>query len=177
MIKKFLHHFRKNIFESFWGKNLVWHFLAIAITYILVVSGFDWFYFGSTRSVFLFTFTFSAGIIGFFIPVLLPLFIYLHGKGKEKAKSSMIALGIVQAGIIGYLISIFYKTFTGRIQPDFETFSPVLDISRDFNFGFLQHGIFWGWPSSHTAVACALAAALFVCYPKNRVVRYPALLL
>jgi membrane-associated phospholipid phosphatase len=35
-------------------------------------------------------------------------------------------------------------------------------MSRQFNFGFFEHGIFWGWPSSHTTVAFATMVALYI---------------
>jgi len=52
----------------------------------------------------------------------------------------------------------------------------LVDISRSFQFGFLRHGIFWGWPSSHTTIAFSIAVTLFVLYPKNLAVRILALL-
>ena len=36
--------------------------------------------------------------------------------------------------------------------------------------------MFWGWPSSHTTIAFAVAVTLFVLYRKNPLVKYPALL-
>ncbi len=176
MSKNFLSSLQKNIVESFSRKNLLWHLLAIGLTYILVVSGFDWFYFELTRNPFLQLITLPAGIIGFIVPVFLPIIIYIYGKHKQIEKNTTIALGVAQAGLIAYLISIFYKTFTGRIQPEFMTFNSFIDISREFNFGFLQHGVFWGWPSSHTAVAFAMSFALILFCPNKKHIKYLALL-
>ena len=36
--------------------------------------------------------------------------------------------------------------------------------------------MFWGWPSSHTTVAFAMALALWELYPENRLIRYGAIL-
>ena len=46
-------------------------------------------------------------------------------------------------------------------------------ISREFSFGFLRCGVFWGWPSSHTTIAFAMAVTLLTLYPENKIVRYP----
>src|SRR6185369_7550415 len=55
--------------------------------------------------------------------------------------------------------------FTGRVHPMHEMGS---DISRDFRFGFWRGGIFWGWPSSHTTIAFAIAVTIFTLLPKQR---------
>ncbi|MES3032232.1 MAG: phosphatase PAP2 family protein [Patescibacteria group bacterium] len=176
MLRNFLNGLRKNTIESFTGKNVLWHFLAIVLTYIIVTSGFDWFYFESTRNVFLQQLTLLPAIIGFFVPIAIPTIIYIFGKLRKNTRNIIASLGVAQAGLIGYLISIVYKTFTGRTQPEFLTHISTMDISRDFNFGFLQHGIFWGWPSSHTAVAFAMSFALVMLYPNNKKVKFLALL-
>ena len=83
---------------------------------------------------------------------------------------------LAEAGVIAWLISSAYKVFTGRIQPEFLTNISSLDITREFHFGFLQNGIYWGWPSSHAAVAVAMSVALVLLFPNNRIARYGALL-
>jgi membrane-associated phospholipid phosphatase len=72
---------------------------------------------------------------------------------------------IGQAALLGYLVSIAYKTFTGRVHPAHNVGE---DISHVFRFGFLRGGVFWGWPSSHTTVAFAMALAVFTLFPKQR---------
>ncbi|MDR1862797.1 MAG: phosphatase PAP2 family protein [Treponema sp.] len=42
-----------------------------------------------------------------------------------------------------------------------------VDFSGDFAFGFMERGVFSGWPSSHTVVVFAMAATLAELYPKN----------
>jgi membrane-associated phospholipid phosphatase len=79
------------------------------------------------------------------------------------------AIAVFQAETIAVIISSFYKAFTGRLQPQLVAHSfPQVDISSAFNFGFLQHGIFWGWPSSHTTVAFAMAITLALFYRKRK---------
>ena len=50
-----------------------------------------------------------------------------------------------------------------------------MDISREFHFGFLERGVFWGWPSSHTAVAFAMTAVLWILFPKRPLIWFFAI--
>jgi membrane-associated phospholipid phosphatase len=70
--------------------------------------------------------------------------------------------------ILDSFISSTYKTFTGRIQPNLHDF--VTNNSHAFNFGFYEHGIFWGWPSSHTTIAFAMAFTSIMIFRKSRTV-------
>ena len=158
-MKQFLSTLPGNVIGCFKGRMIVWHLIAILLTYILVVSGFDWFYFRSTRSHALWLIMFPGIVIGQFIPVLLPLTLLYLGHSWENAKTVRMAWAVGQAAFIGWFISSCYKAFTGRVHPE-HTLGQ--DISHVFRFGFLRGGIFWGWPSSHTATAFAVAVTLFV---------------
>ncbi len=174
-MKNVFYKFWENLFEIFRGKNLLWHFLAIVLTYVLVISGFDWKYFVRFNGSQLQNFLFSAAILGGLVPIFLPLTFYLMGKLRNSSMFQNTAYALLQAGFFGSLISSLYKTFTGRLQPPFH-FESLVDISRNFQFGFFRHGIFWGWPSSHTTIAFAIAVTIFVLYPKNLAVRFIAIL-
>jgi membrane-associated phospholipid phosphatase len=119
-------------------------------------------------------FLIPAFMLGGLLPIILPIILFISGKLRKNSEKILAGLALGQAAILGSVISSIYKTFTGRIQPDFA--NPTLDISGDFNFGFLQHGIFWGWPSSHTTIAFAMAFTLITLYPKLKNLRYAALL-
>jgi hypothetical protein len=43
------HRLARNVFAIFNGRNLLWHALAILLTIVIVMSGFDWTYFRWTR--------------------------------------------------------------------------------------------------------------------------------
>ena len=94
------------------------------------------------------------------MPVLVPLGLYLVGETRRDDRLMRIAGRVAQAVVIASLLTILYKAFTGRLEPDFMYMVGIDDISREFNVGFLRHGIFWGWPSSHAAVASAGALVL-----------------
>lgn len=165
-MKRFFLELISEFVEVFRGKNLWWHLLAIFLTYLIVVSGFDWAYSVYTRGPLLRTLSMPALILGGLLPILAPIILILFGKLRRNEVYTKGGLVLAQAAILGSLISSLYKAFTGRIQPD--VFSSV-DTSHGFNFGFLKHGIFWGWPSSHTTIAFAMSVALVYLYPKRAV--------
>jgi membrane-associated phospholipid phosphatase len=159
----------RNLKKTFSGVNIFWHLLAIVLTYILVVTGFDWAYYRAMlpyEPILL-----PAAIIGFFVPIVapfIPLALSVMWKNKEFRN---IAYAIFQADILALFVAACYKAVTGRAHPDPFLPGPLTDITHVFHFGFLKAGIFWGWPSSHAAVAFALAATLWILLPKNKAVR------
>ena len=166
--KQFLFTLPRNFISCFRGGMIVWHLVAILLTFILVSSGFDWFYFCSTRSHTLWLLMFPGVVIGQFIPLLLPLTLLVIGSVSKNNIANRAAWAVGQAVFLGWFISSCYKAFTGRIHP-----SHILgpDISHVFRFGFLRGGIFWGWPSSHTATAFAMSVTLFSLFPQMRWLR------
>ncbi|MFA6301234.1 MAG: phosphatase PAP2 family protein [Candidatus Paceibacterota bacterium] len=165
-MRNIFYKFGRNFLGVFRGKNLLWHLLAIILTYFLVVSGFDWKYFVFFNGTTLQTILFSAAVLGGLLPILLPVLFYVVGRLKSNMMFQKTAYAIFQAAVLGSIISSIYKAFTGRLQPALHS-SSLVDISHSFQFGFLNHGIFWGWPSSHTTIAFAVAVTLFVLYSKN----------
>lgn len=97
--------------------------------------------------------------------MVLPLLLLLAGILLKNAKTIQAACAIGQAALIAWFISSCYKALTGR-DPLPHTIRT--DTSHIFRFGFLRHGIFWGWPSSHTAVAFAMAVTLFILLPRKK---------
>ena len=172
-MKQSLKAFAANFVDVFSGRNLLFHGIAIGLTALLVLSGFDWWYFTSQIPA-VRMFLFPAVIVGFFLPFILPIVLFLVGKIGKQKKIMYTAFALIQSEILGSLISSIYKAFTGRIQPNFRNMS--LDISRDFEFGFLRHGVFWGWPSSHTTIAFSMAFTLIFLYRGNKGILAGALL-
>ncbi|MGA7617666.1 MAG: phosphatase PAP2 family protein [Thermoanaerobaculia bacterium] len=172
-LRMFLRTIPRDVANAFLGWNTLWHVVAIALTAALVLSGFDWWYFVNTRGIPRLL-IFPAVILGAFIPLLVPVGMLLIGYVRTSDASKKLAYTLGQAALIGSLVSSAYKAFTGRMQPPFG--GALTDTSRDFNFGFLRHGIFWGWPSSHATIAFAMAVALITLVPKNRPLKAAALL-
>jgi membrane-associated phospholipid phosphatase len=172
-MKPFLATLPHNFIGCFKGWKLVWHLVAILFTFILVMSGFDWRYFLATRNPALRSWMWPAVVIGMALPIFLPLVLFAAGIIARSAKIYQTGWVVAQAELLGALIVVIYKAFTGRAHPA-QNVGP--DISRVFHFGFLRGGVFWGWPSSHTTVAFAMAVAILTFCPKQRWLGWMAIL-
>ncbi|MDA8090044.1 MAG: phosphatase PAP2 family protein [Nitrospiraceae bacterium] len=161
----------RNVLRAFSGRNLKWHVLAIAATFAIVTSGIDWRYFEATRPVA--RYFWYAVRLGFYMPIIFPIVSFIAGAALKSRRAIVTAYGTAQAAIMGLLISSFYKALTGRPGPRHLTGSLVA-ASREFRLGILRGGVFWGWPSSHTTVAFAMAIAIWKLFD-SKVVRLIAL--
>lgn len=179
-MKPLSHTIFRTIADCYKGVNLVWQAVACIVTYLIVKSGFDWKYFLLFKNTPAYKYLFPAAIIGFFIPFLLPIVLFIIAKLRNSWKILNTAYAISQAAIIAWVVSSFYKVFTGRPGPPEQSASvahgALIDTSRIFHFGFYRGGIFWGWPSSHTAVAFAISTVLIILYPKNKYIKIAAVL-
>jgi membrane-associated phospholipid phosphatase len=177
----FLKRFTENLRTIFAPRNLIWHAAAIAGTYVVVVSGFDWKYYQFFHQHdLIFRLMSLATALGFFMPVIIPFILLVHG--WKNIRSKIAAFAVIQAELLGTLVSGFYKVFTGRahpqlIEPNFFDVGTIVtngvqDISHQFHFGFLQGGVIWGWPSTHTTVAFAMALALIALFFQNKSMKW-----
>jgi len=138
-------------------------------TYGMIESGVDWKWNRMAYNNRELTYVgMPSGLIGFLVPVAAPLGFYYYGKSQESKELQITGLALGQAALLGFTISSGIKVFTGRHEPDIRGRSgKTEDYSDDFKFGFFRRGAFNGWPSSHTATAFAMAAALAELYPDN----------
>ena len=164
-MKQFLVTVPRNLIGCFKGRRIVWHIIAILLTFILVMSGFDWRYFLATRNPALRSWMFSAVGLGALLPLALPLFLLTVGFIIENARTILAGWAVGQAALLGSLVSSAYKAVTGRAHP---SHSVGTDLSHVFHFGFLRGGVFWGWPSSHTTITFAMAVTVFTLCSKQR---------
>jgi membrane-associated phospholipid phosphatase len=172
-MKQFLVTVPRNLIGCFKGRRIVWHISAILLTFILVTSGYDWSYFLATRNPALRSWMWPAVGLGALLPLILPLYLLTAGFIIENARIKLTGWAIGQAELIGAFVSAAYKAFTGRAHP-----ARVVgdDLSHVFHFGFLRGGVFWGWPSSHTTIAFAMAVTVFTLCPKQRWLGFVAIL-
>lgn len=154
------------IINCFTGYNILYHVAGAILTYICVTSGFDWFYYTITRSPEIQFFMFPAVVLGSIGTFLILLTLLIIGKITNNKKLLKTSFAVIQAVLIAIIITTTYKAFTGRAHPP-HVFSG--DISHVFNFGFIKDSIFYGWPSSHTATAFALAVTIYRIYPKSKI--------
>ena len=171
-MKLFLSTLPRNVIECFKGRMLIWHLAAIILTLALVVSGLDWQYFLWTRSPILRSWLFPAVPIGGLLPIVLPLALLVVGGVARSARTRLIGWAITQAEVIGGIIAAGYKAITGRAHP---AHGDGADLSHAFRFGLLRGGVFWGWPSSHTTIAFAMAVTVFRLFPRQKWLGYLAI--
>ena len=164
-MKPFFSTLPKNLLGCFQGRMILWHLLFIALTFICVRTGFDWFYFCSTRSPVLRDWMFPSAPLGALVPLALPVILIFSGFFNRLPRRALTGWAIGQAELMGSLLSSTYKAFTGRVHPEHFTGA---DISHDFRFGFLRGGVFWGWLSSQTTIAFAMAVTAFTLFSKQR---------
>ncbi len=162
----------RNVIECFKGRMLVWHLAAILVTAVLVLSGCDWEYFRSTRSPVLRSWSWPAVHIGGLVPIVLPLALLAIGGVARSAPTRLTGWAIAQAEVIGGIVAAGYKAITGRAHPARDV---GVDLSQVFRFGLLQGGVFWGWPSSHTTIAFAMAVTVFRLFPERKWLGYMAI--
>jgi membrane-associated phospholipid phosphatase len=167
-MKQFFQTLPGNIIRCFKGWMMVWHVAAIRLTFILVDSGFDGWFFNFTNNADLKSCMFWAARIGFFVPIILPPSVLFYGAIFKKGGAMRLGFAITQSEILGSVISSTYKAFTGRAHPPLHDLHPAADASRVFHFGLLQGGVFWGWPSSHTTIAFAMAGTVWGFFPRKR---------
>ena len=156
------HKLATNVITIFSGRNLLAHAAAIFLTVCLVHFGLDWEYYRGTRAELFAQLALPAIMLGSVVPVLGTLAILALGLISKHRLLITVGWAMGQAAILGYLISISYKAWTGRIPPPFRGFrmsasnaNSLTDSSHGFQLGFLKGGIFWGWPSSHAKIGRA----------------------
>lgn len=167
---KFVYKFFQNIVSLYKGRNLLWQISFIVVTYILVISGFDWYYYQSTNTEIIHLLSFPAVILGFFVPIFLPICMLLYSLFIKNKRNLNTAYAIIQSAFLGFIISSSYKVFTGRVG--LPHILNNINTSEIFQFGFYRGGAFQGWPSSHTTVAFAMAMTLYTLYPENKLIKY-----
>ena len=143
------HRLPRNGIVIFSGRNLLWHALAIVLTMLIVMSGFDWSYYLSTRGDSIRALARPAIMLGGTLPIFGTLLLLIVGEVGKILRIITTAWALGQAAILGYLISCGYKAFTGRIPPPFHGFrmsamnaGTFVDTSHGFQFGFLKGGVF-----------------------------------
>lgn len=160
--------FLKNLVEIFFEliKPRYWllYIAAILLTYICVMSGLDWAYFLYVMEHAPKPLLFIADISGLFIPIFLPLVLFIVSKVRKNDFLKSLAIASASSIIIGFILSMIIKIFTGRISPPDDAIV-FIDNSHQFLFGFMRTQILGGWPSSHITTALALATTISILNP------------
>ena len=158
--------FGNNVLDSFRGNNIYLHLTAVAATALIVDQGVDYdveHYFnqhaeyGSWARPVVFT--------GEYLPFIAGGSLLAYAKIKNDREVLGASFAVLQASLIEFLYNSALKAVTGRPNPDWRHVSNMDSLSRTFRFGFLRGGVFWGWPSGHTAATMAVVSALTSYYP------------
>jgi membrane-associated phospholipid phosphatase len=158
--------FGNNILDSFEGKNIYFHLGGIASTYILVNSGADYYvenFFNAHEEYG----TYARPVVytGMFLPFIVGGGLFAYAKSGKNNEALGASFAVLQASLIEFLYNSTLKAITGRSNPDWRDNADMDSLSKNFQFGFLRGGIFWGWPSGHTASTMAVVSALTNYYP------------
>ena len=163
---KFFYKIGQHVIDSLKFQKGLNYLLGIVLTFILVYSGFDNFWFRTSVShPTIYAAGFISAVVGGLVPIFAPPLIYLYGRIKSNQKTAALGLMLWQAAFLALIISSTMKVFTGRVAPDHPQGYFALG---GFRFGLYRGGAFNGWPSSHTTVAFATATALSNFYYKNK---------
>lgn len=155
-------------------RRLPWHLLAMGLTVILVTSGFDGRVAATAHGTEIQRLAFSAGRIGFWMPIAVPLAMLASGWLRPERRLRTSAWRVAESEVLAVGICAAYKALTGRPGPTSVHDGAFDAVSRVFRFGFMRGGVFWGWPSSHVMTAFAGAVALALLYRGSRGVAWPA---
>src|SRR3989338_10771053 len=109
MFRAFAHRLPERFLAVYRGDSIFYHIAAVVLTYVLVVSGFDWYFFEVTRSPYFYPLTMAAGVGGFFVPVLVPIGMYVAGGIRKNAPPLASATGGAQAGVVAWVVSSFFQ--------------------------------------------------------------------
>lgn len=150
----------RNLLRSALGWPLALHVAGSAATWWMVREGIDADVqrTASDQDETINTLATAPGMLaGSITPVVLSSSLYFFADDpaiRTSGAASMQAVGIA------FLYNNLLKAFTGRVPP--RTDDPdVRARSGEFHFGFLEEGVFFGWPSGHTMVNTAMAASLY----------------
>ena len=177
-LKNIFYHLFRNIANCYKKWNLFWQIIFCLLTYFLVVSGFDFWYFQTSRSASIQIISLPSVLLGMLVPIILPIIFYFRGKSRKNFLWVNTAYALVQSAFLGWAISSVYKVFTGRVGPHGlgDIASKFIDLTNQFRFGIYRGGAFQGWPSSHTTVAFAMAWTMIYLFPEKKWIKYASLI-
>jgi membrane-associated phospholipid phosphatase len=155
-----------NFLDSFRGNNIYLHLTAIAATALCVEGEVDYNveHYLNQHSEFG-SWAHPVVSTGTFLPFIAGGSLFVYAKTKNDNETLGASFAVLQASLIEFLYNSTLKAVTGRPNPDWRHVSDMDSLSRTFRFGFLRGGVFWGWPSGHTASTMAVVSALTSYYP------------
>lgn len=140
--------------------------VSAGLTYLLVLSGVDWYWakFFNEHELFVWM-AMPFVLAGMGVPIIIIIKYYWDWKQGRKLNAKTQFYRSLWSFGFTYLLMTVLKVFTNRV--DMEPFEPIgkVDFSKEFRFGFLNSNSWWesfseGWPSGHTMIAIGMAIAI-----------------
>ncbi len=167
---EYLTRYAKFVLQIFSVRFLPFHIGAVVLTALFVRTGFDWAYLVYMLNTVPSQILFIADVTGFVLPVLLVIISTGVLIVSLKKVQRLYAEAVVYAILLGFTLSTIIKAFTGRTSPPHRHRGEdliLIDNSNGFDFGFMNHHVIGGWPSSHATIAFALATTLALLLPRR----------
>lgn len=161
----------QNTGNAFWGWNGVLQLSAIGLAPILVQSGADrevHNYFVNHQT--LEPLTIPAVWGTYVLPLALTGGFYTYGRLQNTQREVAAACAVAQAAGLSFLYQSILKSVTGRPGPEERSMSQ--EEVENFQFGFMEGGVHYGWPSGHMMTTSAMLFSLQAIYPDNQGLRW-----
>ncbi len=160
--------FGNNFLNSFRGTSLYLQLGGVAATALIVGTGTDYTveHYFNTQPEFG-RWAHPVVFTGQFLPFVAGGSLLAYGAIGNNKQVLGASFAVIQASVMELMYNSLLKAITGRPHPDWRHVSDMDSLSRTFRFGFLRGGVFWGWPSGHTAATTAVVSALLGYYPNS----------
>lgn len=164
----------KNTSDSFSGNNAYFHLAGAALTPLIIKSGLDEEVNDSFNNREIYPLRFPGVVAGYVAPFALGVPFFVHGEMNSNNESLRASYAVLHSTIITLTYVSLLKALTGRPNPDNDSHRSMQEQSEEFNFGFLNNGIDYGWPSGHMATTMALASTMTHFYPDTPWIKWAA---
>lgn len=160
--------FGNNFLDGFKGNNLYLQLSAVGATCLLVTTGADYSveHFFNTHPEYG---SYGRGVFitGQYLPFIAGGSLLMYAGATRDKETLGAAFAVIQASLMELMYNTALKAVTGRPGPDWRHNADMESLSKEFRFGFLRGGVFWGWPSGHTAATMAVVSSLIGYYPHS----------
>jgi membrane-associated phospholipid phosphatase len=157
-----------NFLDAFKGGNLYLHLTAVASTCLLVAGGVDYDveHYSNTHPD-LGSYGRGVFITGQYLPFIAGGSLLMYAGATRNKEALGASFAVIQASLLELMYNTALKAITGRPGPDWRHNADMESLSKTFRFGLLRGGVFWGWPSGHTAATMAVVSSLIGYYPNS----------
>ncbi len=157
-----------NFIDSFKGNNIYLHLTAIASTCLLVAGNVDYDveHYSNTHPE-IGAFGRGVFITGQYLPFIAGGSLLMYAGAAHDKEVLGASFAVIQASLLELMYNTALKAITGRPGPDWRHNADMESLSKTFRFGLLRGGVFWGWPSGHTAATTAVVSSLIGYYPNS----------